>query len=407
MKFPFLVVFLLSVRMLNAQVNGTEINSNSNSSNNSPSIIELNEVEIPAIQEDIELQPQIIQENKNKDLKKQEKVRLDNTIANDKEMTGSQGPNADIIDLSIKMDELLNDIKFSNSRKSPTYEQALKMENIVNQYENFNNQSFEFNYFNYIAGNYNVDKVDYLKKAEAIKPQNTDVQIQLAAYYFIKDISDSSALYLQKLVDVNRIDSTALIYAQDLLTSVSQDGYLFTHGFDDSYACAYLQKVENYRNDVTLLPYEFFQSSHFVNRFKNLEILNYENQIVDNEYLKNIVVNNKNKKIHISISFPKEYFYLFQENIYTKGLTFVLDNNENELIADNLNFYQTISKELINNAISEKAKRYSLNYLPVLFYLKDYFESNQDKLAIEEIDKMINQIAVQSNKYNQIKKLKR
>lgn len=405
MKFPFLALFLLSVRMLNAQVNGTEINSNS--SNNSPSIIELNEIEIPAIQEDIELQPQIIQENKNKDLKKQEKVRLDNTIANDIEMTGSQGPNADIIDLSIKMDELLNDIKFSNSRKSPTYEQALKMENIVNQYENFDNQSFEFNYFNYIAGNYNVDKVDYLKKAEAIKPQNTDVQIQLSAYYFIKDIPDSSALYLQKLVDVNRIDSTALIYAQDLLTSVSQDGYLFTHGFDDSYACAYLQKVENYRNDVTLLPFEFLQSSHFVNRFKNLEILNYENQIVDNEYLKNIVINNKNKKIHISISFPKEYFYLFQENIYTKGLTFVLDNNENELIADNLNFYQTISKELINNAISEKAKRYSLNYLPVLFYLKDYFESNQDKLAIEEIDKMINQIAVQSNKYNQIKKLKR
>jgi hypothetical protein len=305
------------------------------------------------------------------------------------------------------MDDLLFDIKFNNTRKTPTAEQNQKMNNLVKQYEKINNQSFEYNYFTYIAGNYDVEKIEYLKSAEALKPQNTDVQIQLAAYYFIKDKPDSAAIYFQKLVEVNRIDSTALIYGRDLLSSVSDNGVLFTHGFDDSYACAYLQKVENFRNDVTLLPFEFFQSTFFMNRIKGLNVYFKSNKIVDNEYFNTILLNNKNKNIHISVSFPKDYILLIDYPIYTKGLTFILENNKNELINRNIDFYESISKNLMLNANSDKSKQLSVNYLPMLFLLKDYYEEAENVSKVMELDELINKIAIQSGKNEKIEQLKK
>mgnify|MGYP000991436843 CR=1 FL=1 len=40
-----------------------------------------------------------------------------------------------------------------------------------------------------------------------------------------------------------------------LMKELDKLGYL-THGFDDSYACAYLQKVQNFRNDEMFLKFE-------------------------------------------------------------------------------------------------------------------------------------------------------
>jgi hypothetical protein len=410
MKFPFLFTFIVSAHISIAQVNGPEINSNSNTNTNntfnSPSLNELREVEIQTIQEDLEFEQQTIEDNKNKDFKKLEKSRSDDFNSLDDNTDGISLTESNISDLSIRMDELLFDIKFNNTRKTPTSEQNRNMINLLKQYEKINNQSFEFNYFTYIAGNYDVEKVDCLKKAEALKPQNTDVHIQLAAYYFIKDDTDSTAMYLQKLVDVNRIDSTALIYGKDLLSSVTDNGVLFTHGFDDSYACAYLQKVENFRNDVTLLPFDFFQSSFFLDRIKKSTLVLSNSKIIDNEYFKYLILNNKNKNIHISVSFPIDYVLLFENSFYIKGLTFILENNQNELINGNINFYESISKNLILNANSDKSKELSVNYLPVLFLLKDWYKSAGNDSKVTELDDLIKKIAIQSGNYEKIKQIK-
>lgn len=407
MKFPFLFTFLVAVHSSIAQVNGPENNSNSNSLNSTPSLNELREVEIQTIQEDLEFEQNTIEVNKNNDFKKLEKSRGDDFNSFEEKKDGYSSTESNFSELSNKMDDLLFDIKFNNTRKTPTAEQNQKMNNLVKQYEKINNQSFEYNYFTYIAGNYDVEKIEYLKSAEALKPQNTDVQIQLAAYYFIKDKPDSAAIYFQKLVEVNRIDSTALIYGRDLLSSVSDNGVLFTHGFDDSYACAYLQKVENFRNDVTLLPFEFFQSAFFMNRIKGLNVDFKSNKIVDNEYFNTILLNNKNKNIHISVSFPKDYILLFDYPIYTKGLTFILENNKNELINRNIDFYESISKNLMLNANSDKSKQLSVNYLPMLFLLKDYYEEAENVSKVMELDELINKIAIQSGKNEKIEQLKK
>jgi hypothetical protein len=165
--------------------------------------------------------------------------------------------------------------------------------------------------------------------------------------------------------------------------------------------------VENYRNDVTLLPFEFFQSAFFMNRIKGLNVDFKSNKIVDNEYFNTILLNNKNKNIHISVSFPKDYILLFDYPIYTKGLTFILENNKNELINRNIDFYESISKNLMLNANSDKSKQLSVNYLPMLFLLKDYYEEAENVSKVMELDELINKIAIQSGKNEKIEQLKK
>jgi hypothetical protein len=406
MKIHFLIVFLFFVHCLKAQVNGLENNSNSISNSNainaSPPQMESEEYEIPALQEDLE--EMSIEQKDSETRKSIQTTKFENET--NKNLTSSDNQSS-VLELSNKMNEILIDVKFNNTRKSPTTDQLKKMDKIIQQYKEINDQSFEYNYYSYLVSNYDVEKIDFLKNAEKIKPQNTDVQIQLAAYYLIKDIRDSSAYYLQKLVDVQRIDSVALEYAKDLLSSVSENGILITHGFDDSYACAYLQKVQNFRNDVVLLPFEFFQSTYFSNHLNQNIVENNVNQIIDNEYFKIFVLNNKNNNLHLSLSFPKEYIIKISEPIYIKGLSFVFNNNDNQLISDNINFYNSISKSFINNAITEKAKQFSVNYLPVLFFLKEYHTSIGNLVVVSELDDLINKISIQSNKYDIIQQIKK
>ncbi len=406
MKIHFLILFLFFVNCLKGQVNGLENNSNSISNSNtlitSPPQMETKEYEIPAVQEDIE--EKSFEQKETEPRKSIQNSKFENET--DKKLKSGYEESS-VLELSNKMNEILIDVKFNNTRKSPTSDQLKKMNKIIQQYKEINDHSFEYNYYSYLIGNYDVEKFHFLKNAEKIKPQNTDVQIQLAAYYLIKDIPDSSAYYLQKLVDVQRIDSVALEYGKDLLSSVSENGVLLTHGFDDSYACAYLQKVHNFRNDVVLLPFEFFQSTYFSNHLSQNIVENNLNQIIDNEYFKIFVLNNKNNNLHLSLSFPKEYILKISEPIYIKGLSFVFNNNDNQLITENINFYNSISKSIINNAITEKAKQFSVNYLPVLFFLKEYHNSLGNFELVLELDDLINKISIQSNKYNLIEQIKK
>ena len=68
------------------------------------------------------------------------------------------------------------------------------MDNLVESLEKNAPESFEYHYFKYVAGNYNVVLIDHLKKAEALRPTNSDVNIQIAAYYLI--VKDSTNAFL-------------------------------------------------------------------------------------------------------------------------------------------------------------------------------------------------------------------
>lgn len=294
------------------------------------------------------------------------------------------------------------------TQRSPSVEQQKQMDQVVDVLGESAPQSFEYHYFKYVAGNYNVDLFEHLKKAESLKPANSDVQIQMAAYHLIMKDSKSALDYLNKLVNSTRISKEVIQYAEDLLISTPENGTLITHGFDDTYATAYVQLSKNLRSDVRLVSLDFLQSEKYRTSLKTSGYVLPAKTIIDVQYLQEFCEKNPLKAIGISMTTPKEYFVPIQQHLFVVGLVFEYhsDLNFSNFFRNDQLWTGSLSKTLINNATTEKAKQLSANYLPMLLYLRKTYEQTGDQQKKKEIDAALDKVAVQSKKYDQVQKLK-
>lgn len=294
------------------------------------------------------------------------------------------------------------------SQRSPSMEQQEQMNLVVDQLEENSPESFEYNYFKYVAGNYNIDLIDNLKKAEAIRPANSDVQIQLAAYYLILKDTVNALNYLEKLEVSTRLNKDVIEYAEDLLLCTPENGTLITHGFDDSYATAYVQLSKKIRTDVKLISLDFLQSEKYKENLKSEGFVLPSRTVIDIQYFQEFCTKNAFKNIGISMTTPKEYLTAIQQNLFVVGLIFEYrtDLTFNNFYKNDFLWNEVLSKSLVNNATNEKAKQLSANYLPMLLHLRKVYEQTNEAEKVKEIDKAMDKVAVQCKKYDQVQKLK-
>lgn len=298
----------------------------------------------------------------------------------------------------------------SNQRtqRSPSAVQQKQMDIVVDQLEENSPESFEYNYFKYVAGNYDVSLIEHLKKAEALRPTNSDVQIQMAAYYIIINDKVNALKYLEKLVVSTRLNKDVIDYAEDLVQSASKNQVLITHGFDDSYATAYVQLSKNIRTDVKLISLDFLQSEKYR---QNLSAEGFKLPVrttIDVQYFQEFCSINTAKTLSISLTTPKEYLTPIQQNLFVVGLVFEYhtDLTFNNFDKNEELWTKVLTKKLINNATNEKAKQLSSNYLPMLLVLRKVYDQKNETEKVKEIDKALDKVSVQCKKYDQVQKLK-
>lgn len=294
------------------------------------------------------------------------------------------------------------------TQRTPSSTQQEQMDSYVSLLEKSAPESFEYHYFKYIAGNYNVDLIDHLKKAEVLKPNNSDVQIQMAAYYLIINDPKSALTYLQKLVQSTRLNKEVLDYARDLLLSAPDNGTLITHGFDDTYAVAYLQLSDNVRTDVQLISLDFLQSAEYKQKLQHTGYKIPERSVVDVQFFTEFCFQNSHKLLGISLTTPKEYLKGIEQNIFVTGLVFEYHSelNYSNFYRNDYLWNEVLQKTVIDSAMTEKAKQLSSNYLPMLLYLRKTYAQAGEKEKVAEIDKALDKVAIQSKKYDQVQKLK-
>lgn len=292
--------------------------------------------------------------------------------------------------------------------RSPSAQQQEEMNTAVKNLELYAPQSFEYNYFKYVSGNYNISLFPYLEKAEKMKPDNIDVQIQLVAYYVITKQNEKAKTYLSKLFGFGKIDSDGLSYGANILASVPNNGYLLTHGFEDTYSVMYQQLILNTRNDVQLISLDFAQSEEYRKQLTSRGFYLPQNETIDNAFFQQLCKFNVNKKLYISMTFPKPYLQGIQDNLYVVGLTFAYRNDPISTFDDNKKLFDlTVRKYIDQEVVSDKAKSLSANYLPMLFVLRNHYflENNQTKL--KEVDSYIDKIGIYTNKRTKIESLKK
>jgi hypothetical protein len=301
-----------------------------------------------------------------------------------------------------------NQSSVQRSQRSPSVQQQTQMDDAVKFFQQNSPNSFEFHYFNYVSGNYDVSRINNLEAAEKLKPNNTDVHVQKAAYNIIKRNNDSAVGYLDKLKSSGRLTQNVLHYSEDILLSVPKNGVLITHGFDDSYGAWYMQHKSKVREDVQLISLDFMQSGHYRALLKEDGFKLPVRKVVDVYYLKEFCELNASKEISISMTTPKEYFKMIQGNLYVTGLVFEyhVATYDNFFRNDEL-WNASLKKHLVNNATDEKSKQLSSNYLPMLLQLRKVYAQKGEEEKLREVDEAMDKVSVQCKKYDQVQKLKK
>ncbi len=293
------------------------------------------------------------------------------------------------------------------TQRTPNAEQQQQMNQYVSLLSQAAPESFEFHFYTYIAGNYNIALIDHLLKAEALRPDNSDVQIQLTAYHLITQNSSEAKKYLKKLHANGRITEIMTLYGNDVLRSVPKNGCLITHGFEDTYGALYAQLFMNERTDVTIVSLDLLQSETCQNTLKNKGFSLPNATTIDVAYLSNFGALNATKNLSVSLTVPKEYLAPIQQNLYVAGLVM-------EYHAEGCTGNFERNEELWNHELSisiikngqDKARSLSSNYLPMLLLLRKEYQTKGQQEQVKKIDEVLDQIAVQCGKYEQVQSIK-
>lgn len=414
MKLLLFIALIVSASFSFAQVNNQNENSapatNSNVYNNSNNLNTI-QIAVPASIEDeyekdsVQVEELKIQSTskKYKSLEsKQEKALMDKEV--DQSSSQSQKVSQSAVSFTLSKQQSST----QRTQRTPSAAQQTQMNQVVDDLEQNAPESFEFHYFKYVAGNYNVALIDDLKKAESLRPQNSDVQIQMAAYNIIVNDQTNAQVYLEKLIKSTRLSQEVLDYAEDLLKSAPDKGTLITHGFDDTYACYYLQSVKKVRSDVRLISLDFLQSEKYRTDLKTAGYVLPEKVLIDVAYLQEFCSKNESKGLAISMTTPKEYLVPIQQNLFAVALVFEYHKEltYNNFYRNDYLWNEELSKTLINKATTDKAKQLSANYLPMLLFLHKTYSESKEVEKVKEVDEAMDKVAVQCKKYDQVKKLK-
>lgn len=292
-------------------------------------------------------------------------------------------------------------------QRSPSYQQQVAMDQAVGYFETSAPNSFEFHYFKYVSGNYDIDLIDHLRQAAVLRPENADVHVQMAAYHMIKQNKDSATLFLNKLTTSGRLTANTLHYAEDILISTPKGGTLITHGFDDTYGVWKKQQVDGVRKDVTIVSLDFLQSSHYRTWLTSKGYVLPQSTTINVAYLTSFCQLNEQKKLGISLTTPKEYLTPIQAKLYVTGLVFEYHQSEFANFNRNDELWNTsLKKYVVNNATDEKSKQLSANYLPMLLQLRKVYQQQENAVKLKEVDAATDKVSVQCKKYEQVQKLK-
>jgi hypothetical protein len=285
-----------------------------------------------------------------------------------------------------------------STQRSPSLEQQSEMNKTVTFYGTNAPNSFEYHYFKYVAGNYNVTLINDLLEAQKLKPNSVDVHVQLAAYHFIKEENKNLKQDLEFLLKNKKLEEEVLVYATDILNSVDENGVLLTHGFDDTYSVMYLQTVKNIRTDVRLISVDFIQSEHYRNQLRKAQFNLPSETVIDVTYLKKFCELNASRNLQLSMTFPKPYLKEILSDLQILGLTFSYKKAQASLFEKNQAFYLNKFQEgKVTKYKTEKCKKLSSNYLPFLLSLEEGYEKDQDKEQLKQIRDLISKIKTQAN----------
>lgn len=371
-------------------VSCAQINNSNTINNEAPSVAEPKAVE----EEKEEIQEvKIESQKKTKSLKVQDKKEVEGVSRSEDSYKKSEA--------ELKQDAFMfssEEARMQRTQRTPSPARQATMDETVGYFEKKAPESFEYHYFKYVGGNYDASLREHLLQAEKLRPENSDVHIQLAALYEIELQKDLQKDYLVKLANSGRLANSTIVYAEDVLLSAGNRKFIIAHAMEDALALWYQQSVNGGNSDVTVISMDLLQSETYRKNLKAKGLLLPGSPLIDAAYLHSFLKMNAIHQPLLSMTIPKEYFTAIADKLYVNGLTFIYSEVP---ITDDLNeklWNSTLKKHLTKNAKDEKGKQLSANYLPMLISLKEFYEAADNEAKEKEINAVITHVVTQCRK---------
>lgn len=341
------------------------------------------------------------QNAKESNLKKEMKVESDGLVSKD------EAVQMKLFTLNVQgIQSNLNSISYSSTRKSPTKIELQDMQSQLEILKLSNAQSFEYNLLNYQVGNYDFSRIESLKAAEQLQPNNVSVLKELSAYSYIMNDEVALKKYLNKLSSQQFFSKDLQLYAENTLQSLPMNSILITHGEKDTYPLLIQQKIKNTRSDVEIISLDHLQSEEYKKRLQKKGFLFPKNDFIDTRFFESFMELNSSKNIIVATSVPRPYLIIGGKSVVTVGMGLSFNSSNKYDDVSNQKLYEKSMKTMINqHVLQSKEKQLLGNYLPFLFSVRNSYITKNDVKKITETETLILKIAQLSNKYQQVNSL--
>lgn len=382
-------LFLLFI--VNSTVFAQVIQQQSTNNAAAPEMNRIQELEVVPVEEDYR-----IRESVDSRKKESKPVASDATMKEEQLSSASE----QTLRTGNQLQSVANVARKHRTTRSPYPQEQTQIDQLVNQLEKTDNQSFEYNYFKYLSGNYNTKLFPYLKKASQLRPTNTDVNIQLVSYYWITDDQQKALTTTELLFASGRLDKAVLDYAADVLLSVPSNGLLLTYGMEDTYAILYEQAIHNLRKDVQVISLDWLQSEAYRNTWNRKGLAFPQRSQIDVQFVFDFLQQNSTKNIALSFTLPAPFLQEVKSELYVNGLVAIHSNQpiNKDINQENMRLFDVMNCKVVNDPLSNRAAQLSINYVPMLIAVKSKCMQLNDEKAVERIAGLIQQITIQSKR---------
>jgi hypothetical protein len=194
----------------------------------------------------------------------------------------------------------------------------------------------------YQIGQHSTERYEALKKAEKSIPNDSEILKQTIAF---NEIIGKYETERELLVRVFRLTIYPLAnteYAQDVLTSVANDGILIVHGWEDYIAIRYAQLVQNIRNDIKVISLDLLNSSIYRKSLTQNGISIPSQSEINPNFFLELCSQNEYLKIHVSMTVAAPYLLGVSKSIYVKGLTFFYSSVLQDMFSQNFELWESL-----------------------------------------------------------------
>jgi hypothetical protein len=260
-----------------------------------------------------------------------------------------------------------------------------KLNKIIDDMEKAIPGTYEFYLLKY-WNNCNVEDISWAEKAHQLKPDRPDPYYPFISHAEIYDKEDMMEKYCRKLYESKDISTSLINYNYNTLISTEPNAILFTNGDNDTYPLWLLQKVQNIRDDVTVL---------------NLSLSAIELYLDRKLKERGIAINAKDLKKKAKTDDPAKP-HKFSHNVFTCELIKTIKEKQPDIpIYFALTVYQNYTKDITDNLyIAGLVYKYSEERIDNLALLENNIENkfrldylkydwyNENQLGIKLMSKM-------------------